>query len=273
MDARLQRRIQRYGWDKAAQYYEQYWQEQLAPARRLLLETADLRPRERVLDLACGTGLVTFAAAEAVGPDGTVVAADISDVMVRSVEAEAASRRLGYVTATRLDAEDLRAFPDSQFDVVLCSLGLMYVADPRRSLEEMRRVLQPGGRAVVSVWGARSCCGWAEIFPIVESRVESEVCPMFFRLGTGDSLARAMTEAGFGDVGARRLSTTLEYASGEEACGAAFAGGPVALAYSRFDDRVREEARADYLSSIDRYRTASGYAIAGEFVVARGARS
>jgi hypothetical protein len=96
---------------------------------------------------------------------------------------------------------------------------------------------------------------------------------MFFRLGTGDSLARAMTEAGFGDVGARRLSTTLEYASGEEACGAAFAGGPVALAYSRFDDRVREEARADYLSSIDRYRTASGYAIAGEFVVARGARS
>lgn len=62
MNAKLQRRIQRYGWDKAALHYEGAWERQLAPAHRALLEDADLRPGERVVDIACGTGLVTFAA-------------------------------------------------------------------------------------------------------------------------------------------------------------------------------------------------------------------
>ena len=61
MDAKLQRRIQRYGWDKAVDMYEQHWQQQLAPAQTRLLEMADIRPGDRVLDVACGTGLVTCA--------------------------------------------------------------------------------------------------------------------------------------------------------------------------------------------------------------------
>ena len=67
MDARLQRRVQRYGWDKASEHYEQFWARQLAPAHALLLDVAALSPGESVLDVACGTGLVTFAAARAVG--------------------------------------------------------------------------------------------------------------------------------------------------------------------------------------------------------------
>jgi ubiquinone/menaquinone biosynthesis C-methylase UbiE len=70
MDARLQRRVQRYGWDRAADYYENYWREQLAPAQNRMLELADLRAGEKVLDVACGTGLVTFEAAETVGNAG-----------------------------------------------------------------------------------------------------------------------------------------------------------------------------------------------------------
>jgi cyclopropane fatty-acyl-phospholipid synthase-like methyltransferase len=78
MDDRLQRRIQRYGWDRSADYYEGYWRRQLEPAQALLLRMAELEEGERVLDLACGTGLVTLPAADAVGPSGEVVGTDIS---------------------------------------------------------------------------------------------------------------------------------------------------------------------------------------------------
>jgi ubiquinone/menaquinone biosynthesis C-methylase UbiE len=271
MDARLQRRIQRYGWDKAAAFYERYWEAQLAPAQRRLLALADLQPGEHVLDVACGTGLVTFPAADAVGPSGSVAATDISEVMVERVAHEAARRGLAHVITARRDAEDLQ-FPDGSFDVILCALGLMYVPDPRAAFAEMVRVLRPEGRAVVAVWGARDRCGWAEIFPIVDARVQSEVCPMFFQLGTGDLLRQSLAGAGFADIVVERLSTTLAYQSKEDACGAAFEGGPVALAYSRFDAPTRDEAQAEYLASIERFRTGEGYAIPGEFVVARATR-
>ena len=57
MDAHLQRRVQRYGWDKAAPYYERSWQAQLEPAQTALLDVVELKPGNRVLDVACGTGL------------------------------------------------------------------------------------------------------------------------------------------------------------------------------------------------------------------------
>jgi ubiquinone/menaquinone biosynthesis C-methylase UbiE len=271
MDPRLQRRVQRYGWDKAAPVYEQHWARQLLPAQECLLELAALRPGERVLDIACGTGLVTFPAAAAVGPAGAVAATDISEAMVRHVSEDAARRGLHHISARRLDAEALDV-PDASFDVALCALGLMYVPDPLAALREMARVVVPGGRCVAAVWGARANCGWAEIFPIVDARVQSEVCPMFFQLGTGNTLAHTMTRAGLTAIEVRRLATTLHYASGDEACGAAFAGGPVALAYSKFDETTRNEAHAEYLASIEPFRVGDGYEIPGEFVVAKGTR-
>jgi ubiquinone/menaquinone biosynthesis C-methylase UbiE len=271
VDARLQRRIQRYGWDKAAPYYERFWQTQLAPAQDRLFDLAQLTPGERVLDVACGTGLVTFRAAAIVGPAGAVVATDISDAMVDFVSAEATRRVVPHVSAARMDAETLDC-GDASFDVVLCALGLMYVADPLRALTEARRVLRPGGRFVAAVWGARGKCGWAEIFTIVDARVQSDVCPMFFQLGTRDALERTMGTAGFQQIRTDRISTVLEYASADEAVGAAFVGGPVALAHSRFDARMREEAHADYLASIEPYRSGEGYRVPGEFVIARGVK-
>jgi ubiquinone/menaquinone biosynthesis C-methylase UbiE len=271
MDARLQRRVQRYGWDKASEFYEQYWSKQLSPAQRRLLELADLKPGERVIEVACGTGLVTFPAAEAIGPAGHLLATDLSDVMVTRLGDEAVRRGVGQVSARRMDAEALDC-ADASFSAALCALGLMYVPDPVRALGEMHRVLVGGGRAVAAVWGRRDRCGWAEIFPIVDRRVASDVCPMFFQLGTGDMLRIAMERAGFADVAIERLPTTLHYESAEAACGAAFAGGPVALAYSRFDAATRESAEAEYLASIDQWRRGEAYEVPGEFVVARGRR-
>lgn len=269
MDPRLQRRIQRYGWDKAAPHYERFWQAQLAPARDLLFALARLREGEHVLEVACGTGLVTFPAADAVGRQGRVLATDISDSMVAYVQAEAGRRDSPQIEALRMDAEHLDV-PDASFDVVLCALGLMYVPEPAVALGEFHRVLRPGGRAVMAVWGARARCGWAEIFPIVDSRVQSEVCPMFFQLGTGEALRDALAAARYEAVRVERIQTMLRYGSAEEACGAAFAGGPVALAYSRFAAQTREEAHAEYVESIAAHRDGDGYAIPGEFVVAAG---
>ena len=266
MDARLQRRVQRYGWDLAAAAYEPLWQPQLACAQATLLARAALAPRERVLDVACGTGLVAFAAAEEVGPDGRVVGVDLSGRMVDAARRRAQERSSTRVTFVRMDAESLD-LPDADFDVALCALGLMYVPDPAQALREMRRVLRPGGRVVLAVWGERSRCGWSAVFPIVEAEVTTEVCPLFFRLGQGGALARLCVDAGFRDLGQRRIAATLDYADADEACDAALLGGPVALAWSRFDDDVRARVRSLYVEAIAAWRHDQGYRVRGEFVI------
>ena len=271
MDARLQQRVQRYGWDRAASYYEQSWSRQLAPAQELLLRMAALKPGERALDIACGTGLVTFPAAMAVGPSGSVVGTDISDGMIDACRQAAAERGITNARFERMAAESL-SVDDGTFDAVLCGMGMMYVTDFAGSIREMLRVTKPGGRAVSAVWGKRDRCGWAEIFSIVERRVQSDVCPMFFQLGTGDMQSMLFSNAGFAEVASERITTVLEYENGEEACVAAFAGGPVAMAYSRFDDETRASAHADYLQSIATFKRGTGYAVPGEFVVTRGER-
>jgi ubiquinone/menaquinone biosynthesis C-methylase UbiE len=271
MDARLQKRVQRYGWDKAAAHYERSWQAQLEPAQSALLDMASLRQGECVLDVACGTGLVTLRAANAVAPGGEVLGTDISEEMVATARKLARSRGTANCRFQRMDAEGL-ALEDGTFDVALCALGLMYAPDPERAVTEMHRVVKHGGRAVAAVWGERRNCGWADIFPIVDARVQSEVCPMFFRTGTGDCLARVYAAAGFDEIRSRRIQTTLAYASAADACEAAFVGGPVALAHSRFSESMKAEAYAEYLASIESYRTGAGYAVPGEFVVVSGTK-
>jgi len=267
MDAKLQRRIQRYGWDLAATGYESLWQAQLAEAQAAMLELASPAAGERVLDIACGTGLVSFAAAQAVGPQGDVLGTDLSQRMIDAAERRAKDLGLSNCSFLRMDAESLR-LPDARFDVALCGLGLMYVPDPEQALREMRRVLRPGGRVSLAVWGERRNCGWSPVFAIVDAEVASEVCPLFFRLGQQDALARLCTDAAFENVKHRRITTTLVYADSDEACDAVFVAGPVALAWSRFDDEVRARARARYLEAIDPWRHDEGYRIPGEFVVA-----
>lgn len=288
MDARRRRLVQRRGWDRAVTDYERFWSSQLAPAHDLLLRHAHLAPGDDVIDVACGTGLVTLPAASAVaafvaatgatdgstaGTDrpGEVTGSDLSPAMVAAVEARSRSAGLTNVRGVRCGAEELTV--NGPFDRALCSLGLMYVPDPARAVIEMHRVLRPGGRIVVSVWGERRRCGWAELFGVVDRRVASDVCPLFFALGAPGALASLLERAGFADVDEERLSTQLCYVDDDEAVGAAFLGGPVALAYAHFDKPTRAEAEREYLESLAGYRSESGsYRVPGEFVVAWGRR-
>lgn len=271
MESGLQRRVQRYGWDKASGCYEEFWQEQLRPARECLLKMAALRSGESALDIACGTGLVSFEALETLGPEGRLLGTDISEKMVEKAAAVAAENDFLNARFQWMDAEDLRV-GDGSFDVALCSLGLMYMPNPRKAVQEMHRALRPGGRAVCSVWGPRESCGWADLFEIVDRNVASEVCPMFFQLGRPEMLELTFKSAGFATVTVSRIDTLLLYRDDREALGAAFEGGPVALAYHKFSEAVKDIVHADYLASIAQYRRDGGYAIPGEFVIARGER-
>lgn len=269
MEPRLQKRVQRYGWDRAAPDYELLWQVQLASAQSQLLASASLVPGDRVLDVACGTGLVTFCAAQAVGPTGQVLGIDLSGEMVETARRRAEEQSVSNARFARMDAETL-ALPDASFDAALCCLGLMYMPNPEKAVREMRRILRPGGRLVLAVWGERSACGWATLFPIIDEEVSSEVCPLFFRLGQEGALERLCTEVGVGILEQHRLATTLSYVDVDEACNAAFIGGPVALAWSRFDGEARARVRRQYIESIAAWRHDCGYRIPGEFVVLAG---
>jgi hypothetical protein len=99
--------------------------------------------------------------------------------------------------------------------------------------------------------------------------VNTEVCPLCFDLGTGDYLAELAAAHGFEDVLTKRVTTVLRYDDEESALAAAFAGGPVAMAYSRFEEGTRAEAHEEYLETISEYRNGSGYGIPGEFVAVR----
>ncbi|MEQ8840193.1 MAG: methyltransferase domain-containing protein [Acidimicrobiales bacterium] len=271
MEPKLQRRVQRYGWDRAAASYEPFWRDQLRPAHDELVRKAALKSGERVVDVACGSGQITFRAAEAVGAEGTVLGLDISAKMVAGADADRAERGTENVTFRRADAEQLGC-DDAAYDVALCSLGLMYVPLPAVAVEEMHRCLVPAGRIAVSVWGERRNCGWAEIFPIVDHRVQSDVCPMFFSLGAPGAIESVLTGAGFRDVEVTRLVVELAYRNEEDAIGAAFLGGPVALPYGRFDDDTKRAVEEEYLASLAPFRDGNGYRVSGEFVVASASR-
>jgi len=266
MERRLQLRVQRYGWDAAASHYADVWEGPLAPAHDTLVALADPRGGAHALEVACGTGLVTHRLAAAVGPDGTVLATDLSDEMVESTAASCHAAGLGQVRAARMNAERLDV-ADGAFDLAVCALGLMYVPDPVAALAEMRRAVRAGGRVVATVWGERRHCGWADIFPIVDARVASEVCPVFFGLGAPGALLRAFTEAGMSGGEERRERRVLRFADAEALLTAVLLGGPVAMAVKRFTPAEMDAVRAEFLASVARYRQQDGsYTVPGEFV-------
>jgi SAM-dependent methyltransferase len=107
---------------------------------------------ERVLDVGCGTGHAALAAAEVVGPDGSVVGADLALPLLEVARAKAAARGIDHVEFVEGDYRAL-GFPDGSFDVVLCSFAIFLVPDMPGALTELWRMVAPGGRLGVTSWG------------------------------------------------------------------------------------------------------------------------
>lgn len=134
-----------------AELYERYFVPAIGlPFATPIVTAAALRPGERVIDVACGTGVATRIAAAQVGTTGTVAGIDGHPEMLR------VARSSGPEDVTidwREASADGLPFPDSSFDAAVCSISLQFFADKKRALREMRRVVTPGGRVSVGVPG------------------------------------------------------------------------------------------------------------------------
>ncbi len=194
----------------AAENYQRWFVPSIAtPVSTVLLRAADLKPGERVLDVACGTGVVTRLAAERVGPEGAVTGVDIAPDMIE------VARSVPAAGAPAIDwrIADAAALPlaDGAFDVVLCQMGLMFMEDRATALAEMRRVLAPGGRVVVVTPGAIQ-----PTFEIMESAIVEHISPELgrfvravFSMHDPRVVGRLVTDAGFGRVTGDVSTVTL----------------------------------------------------------------
>lgn len=117
-----------------------------------LIEAADIRAGQRVLDLASGTGEPALSIAAVIGPEGHVTATDLVAEMLAGARRRAAEKGLTNMTFQVADMQAL-PFPAAAFERVTCRLGLMYVPQPVKALSEVRRVLVAGGRTAFLVWG------------------------------------------------------------------------------------------------------------------------
>jgi len=119
----------------------------------IIVDLAQPRPGERVLDVACGTGIVARIAAARVGPTGSVVGVDLNPGMLSVARSVVSTdvRSDGPLHWQEASADKL-PFPDGSFDVVYCQLGLQFFANRAAALREMRRVLDAEGRLALMVW-------------------------------------------------------------------------------------------------------------------------
>jgi SAM-dependent methyltransferase len=204
------------GWGEHAEHVDTRAAE--LTARLLALVAPKLG--DRVLELACGPGGAGLSAAEHVGPDGEVVLSDFSAEMTAIASERAKAHGAANVTTRVLDLEQIDE-ADGSFDIVLCREGLMLVPDPPRAAREIHRVLRPGGRAAISVWGPRQRNPWlALMFDAVSAQLGCPVPPTNvpgpFSLEDADRLAGVLTDAQLSDVTVSEFPVPLTVPSFEE---------------------------------------------------------
>jgi ubiquinone/menaquinone biosynthesis C-methylase UbiE len=180
-----------------------------------LLAVAGLRPGQQVLDVACGTGVVARLAAEGVGAAGAVAGLDVHPGMLAVARSETPP---DISIAWHQANADSMPVPDQAFDVVLCQMGLQFFSNKLAALREMRRVLKPGGRALVSVPGPKPA-----MFAVLTDALADHLGPqaasfgnLVFSMHDIDELAELMRSAGFAKVDVRAQPKTLRLPAPED---------------------------------------------------------
>jgi ubiquinone/menaquinone biosynthesis C-methylase UbiE len=230
--------FQAYG-GSAPENYERYFVPAIGePFAADLIDAAALRPGERVLDVACGTGVVARRAAARVGPTGTVAGLDPNPGML--AVARAAAPRDVAIQWHQSGAESM-PLPDASFDVVLCQLGLQFIPDKPAALAEMRRVLAPGGRLALSVVGPTP-----PAFDAMDRALSRHIHPgagafvrTVFSLHDPGELQRLISDAGFRDVAVRSIPKPLRLPPPAEFLWQYIRSTPLAEAVSHADDARR----------------------------------
>jgi len=243
-----------------------------------LLELSAPGPGERVLELACGPGGVGIAAAGLVGPAGEVVLSDVAAEMTAIAAARAAAAGLGNVRTLTLDLDDLGQ-PDQAYDVVLCREGLMFALDPAHAVAEIRRILRPGGRVALAVWGPRARNPWLSlVFDAVSAQLGVTLPPPGvpgpFVLDDPERLAGLLAGAGLADVTVTEVPTPLRDASFEAWLARTSAlAGPLAKRLAALPEPARRQLRDRLEAAVRPYRTPAGLDFPGVSLLASGRRA
>lgn len=210
---------QRQQWDSVAAGWRKWWRTIESGAEQVsirMMDLADVKPGQRVLDIATGIGEPALLAGSRVGASGRVVATDISSSMLAIARERAKAQGIMNVEFRESDAERMD-FPDGSFDIILCRWGVPSFAHPLSVLSTIRRMLSPAGSFATSVWKAgptgRPLASLAmalgqEMFALASPGPGAPPSPE-----TEASLETQMMHAGFTDMRLEEVTMTLEFPS------------------------------------------------------------
>ena len=211
-------------WSAAAPGWKKYGKDMLrwmGPVSDQLIRSAGIRAGQTVLDVATGTGQPALAIAKIVGQNGRVVGVDLSPEMLEVAKEEAASQGLTNVVDFQVvKDESLSMFSDNTFDSVVCRNGLMFMPDPVKALKAFFRVLKPGGKASVTVWGSPDKSPvMGVVMKTISKHVPSDMSPPLaaapdkpggpFSIPSVDMLRDIFLKAGFSEFNAEKIEVTV----------------------------------------------------------------
>lgn len=266
------------GWqlgDTGPEAYERYLVPGMfAPWAETLLERCHTDDGSRVLDVACGTGIVARRAAPRVGAAGRVVGVDLNEAMLAVARTSSADSGQS-IDWQQADATDL-PFPEESFDVACCQQALQFVADPAAALREMHRVLVPDGSLAVSVWRPLDCHSTYAVMADALDRHVGATAGATMRSPFPDwdrsTLRTLVGDAGFRDVELSIEIGSMRYPSVEEFLRREAASSPLADRVREVESAVRSSLLADLTDSLAGYTDDRGVVFPMEAVVAVGRR-
>ncbi len=225
-----------------------------APWGEALVKLAELKPGERVLDVACGTGIVARLAAQQVGATGKVVGLDLSPDMLDVARSAAADEGLSIEWREGSVLE--MPFPDGAFDAVLCQQGLQYF-DNENATQEMQRVLAPGGRLVANVWRPiQYNPGFSVLAQALERHVSGEVAAIMhapFSFGDAEKLQALIDAAGFAETQIRLQSDKVRFPSPEEYVRRQVISSPLSGPFGQVNEKARARLTSDFGTAMKAY--------------------
>lgn len=247
------------GWQleqNASEAYEQYLVPPIfAPWADRLIETSDVYDGDRVLDVACGTGIVARRAASRVGTSGSVVGIDINEGMLAVAE-ETATGIQPSIEWRQGDATDL-PFSDEQFDVVCCQQSLQFFDDPVAAVKEMQRVLAPSGCVALSVWRPLDYQpAYVALAEALERYIGGEAGNMMrspFPAWDGEDLRTLIRDARFRDMSVTIEISSVRYPSVEEFVRREAASSPLAEPIAATEREVQEKLVREVEDSLNEY--------------------
>lgn len=243
-------------------------EEVTAPVRKWMLR--ELRPDEgeTVLELAAGAGDTGFDAGEIVGEGGRLISTDFSPAMLEAARRRGAERGAGNVEYRVIDAQEIELDDDS-VDGVLCRFGYMLMADPAAALAETRRVLRPGGRLALAVWGAAERNPFFLIVAISLTQ-QGHLPPLeppgppVFSMASAERTTELLRGGGFAEVRTEEIPVRFAVADVDEYLGfIADTAGPLGLALQGLSDDERTAVKAEVDDSLARFAAESGYELPG----------